>query len=726
LLDELMIFFALAAALSTACLVIPGAVRLRIWLGLPLAAVALAVAGAGLAWLTGDATAGVVLPVVALLLTLLARLLLFRRWSTLAAATMSVLALASLAYVVFAVLLTIGLWQSPPWMVVSTLLLALEGLALFLTLSYAFEILDVLSRRQGGVPQPPVTAPRPPRVAVQVPAYSEPVEVVGETLRSLARLDYPDYLVQVVDNNTPDPALWRPLEALCAELGPRFQFIHLESWPGFKAGALNEATRRLPPDVEVVAVVDADYLVQPDFLSRAVPHFADPSVAFVQLPQSYRDWEDDPYLRGLNHSYRYFFDITMPARAHRNAIIFCGTMGLVRRSCLEAIGGWNESCITEDAEASLRLLGHGWRGVYLAHPAGAGLMPLDFQGLKKQRHRWALGGMQILRRHWRELLPLAPHRLRLTRAQRLNYLLGSVQWFGELLTFGFTVMLLATAVGVALGHRFPIRPLLGPLVLVPLSFLFAGVMRALWALRATSPSCTWGDAARALRIWFSLSWVVMLATVAGLVRDRAEFLRTPKVRGGRRTVLRAILEARAETVIGVAGVIGALLMLRTSLTPAVGVLALMLVFEASVYLSAPWAGAAAEGIRMTPLRELYRRSAQSTGERPVLRAAVFTVPAGAAAALAATLLVGALVTAPTPPAPTPGLPTLGQALRRGPVPIPVPSLRPALPPTAAPTPTALPTALPSAPPTAAPASPAPASPPPSAPASPTTAAAATP
>src|SRR2546422_9043913 len=111
----------------------------------------------------------------------------------------------------------------------------------------------------------------------------------------------------------------------------------------------------------------------------------------------------------------------MPSRANRNAIIFAGTMGLIRRSALERIGGWDENIITEDAEASLRMLGLGSIGVYEPTVWGEGLMPLSFDGLKKQRFRWALGGIQILRRQWRGPAPRAPLRLRLTVGQTLCF-----------------------------------------------------------------------------------------------------------------------------------------------------------------------------------------------------------------------------------------------------------------------------------------------------------------
>src|SRR5207237_361804 len=76
-------------------------------------------------------------------------------------------------------------------------------------------------------------------------------------------------------------------------------------------------------------------------------YFADPKIAFAQSPQNYMDWEDDGYLRSLFYSYRYFFDVSMPSRAHRDAIIFAGTMGLIRRSAMEEVGPWTQDCVTE-------------------------------------------------------------------------------------------------------------------------------------------------------------------------------------------------------------------------------------------------------------------------------------------------------------------------------------------------------------------------------------------
>jgi cellulose synthase/poly-beta-1,6-N-acetylglucosamine synthase-like glycosyltransferase len=401
MLLELVLFFAFASAITTFAVMVPGLIRAQAWLGIPIGVTILAAAG----WLTGlithDPLAATILPLLGIGAVIETRRRL-PQWSTLAAQMFAVLLLASTVYLVYAAVQPFADRLGLLGIVASFVLLLLEAAALALSVYYVFEILDVFSRRTRIAHRAEPSFQ--PSVAIQVPCFNEPIEVMRETLTALARLDYPNVVVQLVDNNTRDPQVWRPLEALCQELGERFVFIHLEPWPGYKAGALNEATRRLPEEVTILGIVDADYIVKPGFVKAMVGHFADERVAFVQTPQNYRDWKDSGYLRGLFYSYRYFFDITMPARANRNAIIFAGTMGLIRRSAFERIGGWDENVITEDAEASLRMLGLGSLGIYEPTAWGEGLMPLSFDGLKKQRFRWALGGIQILRRQWRELV----------------------------------------------------------------------------------------------------------------------------------------------------------------------------------------------------------------------------------------------------------------------------------------------------------------------------------
>src|SRR5206468_1486671 len=190
--------------------------------------------------------------------------------------------------------------------------------------------------------------------SLHIAAYNEPPDMLIETIKSVEALDYPDFEVVVVDNNTRDPEVWRPVEDYCRNR-PRVKFVHVDPWPGFKSGALNLALREhTARDAQLVGVVDADYLVDPSYLRSVVGYFADHRLAFVQTPQDYREYRGDSYLEACYDAYKYFFVSSMPSRNERNSIIFAGTMGLIRRSVLEEIGGWDEWVITEDADASLQ------------------------------------------------------------------------------------------------------------------------------------------------------------------------------------------------------------------------------------------------------------------------------------------------------------------------------------------------------------------------------------
>jgi cellulose synthase/poly-beta-1,6-N-acetylglucosamine synthase-like glycosyltransferase/exo-beta-1,3-glucanase (GH17 family) len=267
-----------------------------------------------------------------------------------------------------------------------------------------------------------------PKVSIHVPCYNEPPHMVIETLDYLSRLDYDNFEVLVLDNNTKDEAVWRPLEAHCATLGPRFRFFHLANWPGYKAGALNFGLKETAPDAEIIAVIDSDYTVDPDWLSAMVPHFNNPKVGLVQSPQDYRDWQGDLFKTMCNWEYAGFFNIGMITRNERNAIIQHGTMTMMRRTALEQAGGWAEWCITEDADLGLTMFEQGWEALYAPDSFGRGFIPDSFSAYKTQRHRWAYGAVQIMKHHWRNFLPGSKV---LTAGQRYHFVAGWIPWFAD-------------------------------------------------------------------------------------------------------------------------------------------------------------------------------------------------------------------------------------------------------------------------------------------------------
>jgi hypothetical protein len=263
-------------------------------------------------------------------------------------------------------------------------------------------------------------------------------------------------------------------------------------------------------------------------------------------------------------------------------------MGLLRKSVLQEIGGWDEWCITEDAEASLRILDRGYRSLYVNETFGRGLMPLNMEGLKKQRFRWAFGGIQILKKHWGKLMPWSHWvnpESRLTGAQRYFYLMSGLQWFNELLTFAFTIMVLISAVLTITGRTSFLRPTLEAFVVLPIVLIGTNMLRALWALRHAL-SISWKRAFYALTLWFGLTWAVSLACVQAIVRQRGVFLRTPKSLTDSAWA-RAIQATSWELTVGIACMLagfGAIVASPSALTIA---LFLLCMSQALIYLSAP-------------------------------------------------------------------------------------------------------------------------------------------
>ncbi|MEQ9449367.1 MAG: glycosyltransferase, partial [Rhodospirillaceae bacterium] len=204
-----------------------------------------------------------------------------------------------------------------------------------------------------------------PRVSIHVPTHDEPPLMVMHTLSALSKLDYPNYEVVVLDNNTGDESLWRPVEAFCKTLGPNFRFFHFDGVVGFKAGALNKALELTDSAAEYIAVVDSDYQVAGHWLRTAMPAFADKNVAVVQAPQDYRDAGESWFKSLCYAEYAGFFQVGMVERNEHNAIIQHGTMCVIRRAALEDVGRWSEWCITEDTELGLRLFEAGYTAVYL-------------------------------------------------------------------------------------------------------------------------------------------------------------------------------------------------------------------------------------------------------------------------------------------------------------------------------------------------------------------------
>jgi glycosyltransferase involved in cell wall biosynthesis len=593
--------------------------------------------------LLGVTPAHVVAGGCGLVLVSLLWLPLTRRWSPWAHVCWAATSWLFVTYLAFMLWWTFAGHLGPGGTAGGLVLWVLELAAAVLGGAYLWELCDTLGRaswRRRVTEE--VLAAQPevgrPFVSLHVPCYNEPPDMVIETLASLRQLDYPSFEIVVIDDNTEDEALWRPVEAWCQEHG--VTFAHLQDWPGYKSGALNYARRALmDPRTELVGVIDSDYQIEPDFLRACAPLFADPQVGFIQAPQDYRDWEGAPFYRRLYYSYKYFFAVSQPSRNERDGAIFAGTMGLIRREALERVGGWDEWCITEDAELSLRILRQGWSGLHVDPSFGRGIMPLTFEALKGQRFRWCFGGIQILRRHWRDLVPgRRTERNHLDAGQRWAYLSGGIQWYGDLLALLFFAFLLIGAGNIAFSGGLLFRKLTGfVLAAIPVLVLL-GLLRAVALLRRGT-GASWRDALGAFGIWQSTSLTVARASVQALYAREAAFLRTPKTME-EAGLLDALRANWAETSLGLLGVVAVLAALVRGPGEGGELLAALLVWPTISFLAAPWNSRAAQkGALPAELQARRRTENLRYGTRRVSYAVGGLALTGALVTAAAALLV---------------------------------------------------------------------------------------
>lgn len=425
-------------------------------------------------------------------------------------------------------------------------LLALGALGVFIVLlTEAHELAEAVwihKRRREFLPVQADSAYRP-KVSVHVPCYNEPPEMVKQTLDALAALDYPDYEVLVIDNNTKDPAVWEPLKAHCEKLGERFRFFHVAPLAGFKGGALNYLIPHTAKDAEVIAVIDSDYCVDRNWLKHMVPHFADPKIAVVQSPQDYRDQHESAFKKLCYSEYKGFFHIGMVTRNDRDAIIQHGTMTMTRRSVLEELG-WAEWCICEDAELGLRVFEKGLSAAYAHNSYGKGLMPDTFIDFKKQRFRWAYGAIQIIKHHASALLRGKGSEL--TRGQRYHFLAGWLPWIADGMNIFFTIgALLWSAAMIIVPHR--VDPPLMIFAIPPLALFFFKVGKIIFLYRR-AVGVNLKDAFAAALAGLALSHTIAKAVLYGFFTSSMPFFRTPK-NADSHGLLVAISEAREELFI---------------------------------------------------------------------------------------------------------------------------------------------------------------------------------
>jgi cellulose synthase/poly-beta-1,6-N-acetylglucosamine synthase-like glycosyltransferase len=251
-----------------------------------------------------------------------------------------------------------------------------------------------------------------PVVTVQLPIYNE-VYVVERLIDACVRLEYsPGALeIQVLDDSTDETAeLVAALVAHWQRLGIDIRHIRRDRRTGYKAGAL--AAGLSSAHGTLIAILDADFVPPPDFLTAGVPVLvADPGLAFVQARWGHVN-RDDSLLTSLQAlSVDSHFAVEQQARAAGGYWFnFNGTAGIWRREAIDDAGGWRDDTLTEDLDISYRAGLRGWRAAYLGGHVVPGELPVSINAYRRQQHRWARGGfecsLKLLPTIWRSMASL--------------------------------------------------------------------------------------------------------------------------------------------------------------------------------------------------------------------------------------------------------------------------------------------------------------------------------
>ena len=276
---------------------------------------------------------------------------------------------------------------------------------------HRYSLLYLYLKKRNDAPRSPEREGELPFVTVQLPIYNERY-VVDRLLRSVARIRWPRdrFEIQVLDDSTDETgdALAAVVDELRGE-GLDIRTIHRTVRTGFKAGALQEGLAVAKG--ELVAVFDADFCPEPDFLEKVTPHFVDESVGMVQTRWSHINRAFSLLTRIQSILLDGHFVVEHTARSRTGRFFnFNGTAGVWRKSCIESAGGWEADTLTEDLDLSYRAQLEGWRFVYLKDVTSPAELPVEMNAFKSQQHRWAKGSIQtafkVLPRVWRSTVPL--------------------------------------------------------------------------------------------------------------------------------------------------------------------------------------------------------------------------------------------------------------------------------------------------------------------------------
>ena len=249
------------------------------------------------------------------------------------------------------------------------------------------------------------------KVTIQLPLFNE-LYVVERIINSVCEIDYPkeNLEIQVLDDSTDETVqITNKIVEEKRKEGFDIKHIRRTNREGFKAGALKEAMKTAKG--EFIAIFDADFIPQKEFLKRTLAFFTDEKVGMVQTRWEHINGDYSILTKAQALALDGHFVIEQTVRNKAGFFInFNGTGGVWRRSCIVDAGNWDGTTLTEDLDLSYRAQLNGWKFVFLKDFTSPAELPSEINALKSQQFRWTKGAIEtakkILPLVWRAKIPL--------------------------------------------------------------------------------------------------------------------------------------------------------------------------------------------------------------------------------------------------------------------------------------------------------------------------------
>ena len=364
-----------------------------------------------------------------------------------------------------------------------------------------------------------------PVVTVQLPVYNEKY-VVGRMIDSILLLDYPaeKLQIQILDDSNDETSQY--LQNRLKDFSRKhIEALHIRrrERTGYKAGALQYG---IPTAVgELIAIFDADFIPDPDFLKKTVGHFSDPQVGLVQTRWGHVN-ENFSLLTvlqafGLNAH----FTVEQSGRMRAGSFInFNGTAGIWRKSCIIDSGGWDNAILSEDLELSYRAQLKGWKFKYLEDVVTRAELPFVVSAIRSQQYRWTKGGAETARKLLGNVL-----RSDLNIRNKIHAVLHITN------TIAYPLILLASILSIPILWMNSENPQISLIINLASVFTigFFAIGFFYWvAFRAIHPERSFFNFLYNFLLFlaFSLGMSLQnsLAVIEGYLGIKSEFVRTPK------------------------------------------------------------------------------------------------------------------------------------------------------------------------------------------------------